>query len=96
MHFNPDGSHDYTLEPDGRKTSYTYNGDGSVATMAITPPGRSTPSHVWSFAYQNGKLASITDPAGRVTHFTIDDTATWCRSPSPTTPPAASGTTRAA
>ena len=38
-----------------------------------SPRGRSTPSHVWSFAYQNGKLASITDPASRVTHFTIDD-----------------------
>ena len=63
---------DYTLEPDGRRTSYTYNGDGSMATLAITPPGRTTPSHVWSFAYQNGKLASITDPAGRVTHFTVD------------------------
>ncbi|MCW5844574.1 MAG: right-handed parallel beta-helix repeat-containing protein, partial [Caldilinea sp.] len=72
VHFNRNGSHDYTLYSNGSRISYTYNPDGSAATFAVTPPGRSTPSHVWVFAYANGKLALITDPAGRVTRFTVD------------------------
>jgi RHS repeat-associated protein/uncharacterized repeat protein (TIGR01451 family) len=72
VHFRPDNRHDYTLAPDGTRTIYGYNPDGSLATIAVTPPGGSTPRWTWSFAYSNGKLSSITDPAGRVTAITID------------------------
>lgn len=70
--FNPDGTHHFTLFPDGRKVAYTYNPDQSVATMQITAPGKTTPSWVWTFAYTNGRLSSITDPAQRVVRVTID------------------------
>ncbi|MCP4363077.1 MAG: RHS repeat protein, partial [Chloroflexi bacterium] len=72
VYFNDQGRHDYTLYPDGRVLSYTYNTDGSIATMNISAPGESTPHWTWNFAYANGKLDSITDPAGRVTDFTVD------------------------
>ena len=72
VHFNTDGSHDYTLEPDGRKTNYTYNSDGSVNTIAITAPSETTPHWLWQFTYADGQLATITDPANRVTTFELD------------------------
>ena len=72
VHFNPDGTHNYTLDPDGRKTVYTYNSDGSLASMGIVVPGESTSRWTWVYTYTNGQLSSITDPAGRVTTFTVD------------------------
>ncbi|MEZ4682082.1 MAG: YncE family protein [Caldilineaceae bacterium] len=72
VHFNPDGTHDYTLEPDGRKTVYTYNPGGSIATMGIVPSGDNVVRWLWTFNYANSKLTSITDPANRITKFTID------------------------
>ncbi len=71
VHFNSDGSHDFTLSPDGRKLAYTYNEDGSIATMTITAPGHTAPSWVWTFQYSSGKLTGIVDPAGRTTAFNI-------------------------
>ncbi|MCP4408094.1 MAG: RHS repeat protein, partial [Gammaproteobacteria bacterium] len=72
VYFDDQGHHDYTLYPDGRVLSYTYNTDGSIAAMNIRAPGESAPHWTWDFAYTNGKLDSITDPAGRVTDFTVD------------------------
>ncbi len=71
--FNIDGTHRHTLKPDGRKIAYTYNNDGSVATIEITAPGQFDPQWVWRFGYVNQHLASITDPAGRITAVEIDD-----------------------
>ncbi len=73
IYFNTDGTHDYTLAPDGRKIVYTYNPAGSVATMGVVAPGESSPHWIWSFAYADGQLVSITDPAGRVVTVTIDE-----------------------
>lgn len=73
VHFDPNGTHDYTLHPDGRKTLYTYNPDGTVASMGIVAPGESTPRWVWAYSYANGELSTITDPAGRITSFTINE-----------------------
>jgi YVTN family beta-propeller protein/YD repeat-containing protein len=72
VHFDPDGTHDYTVDRHGNRTAYTYNADGTTAAMTITPAGETTPRWTWTFSYQSGKLATITDPAGRVTTFTID------------------------
>ena len=72
VHFDADGFHQYTLDRNGNKTAYTYNSDETVATMSITPAGESTPRWIWTFSYENGKLSTITDPAGRVTSFTIN------------------------
>jgi len=73
VHFDAQGRHDYTLEPDGRKTTYTYNPDGTLNTMGIVVPGESNPRWEWTFEYHNGKLLRITDPAGRISEVTIDD-----------------------
>jgi RHS repeat-associated protein len=73
VHFNLDGTHDYTLDSDGRKTAYTYNADGTLASMGIIVPSESTPRWTWTYHYTHGQLSSITDPAGRVTNFTIDE-----------------------
>ncbi|RKY56172.1 MAG: hypothetical protein DRP96_11545, partial [Candidatus Neomarinimicrobiota bacterium] len=73
IHFNPDGTHDYTQDAVGNKTVYTYNGDGTVASVALVLPGESTPRWTWTFSYSDGHLVSITDPAGRVTTFQIDE-----------------------
>ncbi len=70
--FNADGTHDRTVDRLGNTTAYSYNPDGSTATMDITPAGSSEPQWTWSFAYAGGRLDSITDPAGRVTSFSID------------------------
>ncbi|MCC6608010.1 MAG: FG-GAP repeat protein [Anaerolineae bacterium] len=73
VYFDALGRHDYSLTPDGRIISFTYNLDNSIATMSIIAPGESTPHWTWTFNYVNSKLDSITDPAGRVTDFTIDE-----------------------
>jgi RHS repeat-associated protein len=74
VHFNPDGTHDYTVDPQGNKTLYTYNtADGTVATMVISMTGESAPHWAWNFDYVDGKLTAITDPAERTTTFTIDE-----------------------
>ena len=45
VHFNPDtpsrhgGTHDHRLEPDGLRTAYTYNADGTLAAMNVTAHG---------------------------------------------------------
>ncbi len=72
VHFDTQGRHAFTLEPDGRQTIYTYNPDGTIAAMGIVAPGETLPRWVWTFGYFNGKLSAITDPANRVTHFTVD------------------------
>ena len=66
------GTHDYTLDPTGNKTLYTYNPDGTVATMGVMPAGASNAAWVWQFSYTGGKLSKITDPAGRETTVTIN------------------------
>lgn len=40
--------------------------------IGVVLPGEVAPRWVWTFSYQNSKLAGITDPAGRETTFTID------------------------
>ncbi len=72
VRFNSDGTHASTQDRHGTRTSYTYNADGTTATMSITPAGKSDPAWTWTFSYQNGALAEILDPAGRTTTFTID------------------------
>ncbi|HYN89374.1 MAG TPA: right-handed parallel beta-helix repeat-containing protein, partial [Ardenticatenaceae bacterium] len=73
VHFNAERRHDFTLEPDGRKTIYTYNADGSIAMMGVVAPGESVARWVWTFTYSNGRLTGITDPAGRAMAFRVDD-----------------------
>jgi len=72
VHFRPDGRHDYTVDPNGYRTIYTYNSDGTLATMGIAKPGTSSPGWTWTFNYIGGKLSNISDPAGRITSFRID------------------------
>ncbi|MGB0384815.1 MAG: kelch repeat-containing protein [Ardenticatenaceae bacterium] len=72
VHFNPDGTHDYTLDPTGNKTVYTYHPDGTVATMGIIAAGATSAAWTWQFGYTGGKLTQITDAAGRVTSFAIN------------------------
>ncbi|MGD9101214.1 MAG: hypothetical protein PVF45_12110, partial [Anaerolineae bacterium] len=71
VHFDGQGRHDYTLEPDGRQTVYTYDPEGTVATVYVTATGVITP-WTWTLGYSDGKLATISDPAGRVTTFTVE------------------------
>jgi len=73
VHFNQNGMHDYTLKSDGQKTAYSYNADGTVATMGVTPPTEEAPRWVWIFNYSGGRLSSISDPVGRVANFTINN-----------------------
>lgn len=73
VYFNADGSHNYTLDPSGRKALYTYNENGSLATMGIVAPGESNPRWLWTFNYTSGKLSSITDRAGHTTNFVVDN-----------------------
>jgi len=83
VHFNPDGTHDYTLDPVGNKLVYTYNADGSVVTMTFIQAGssgaqaasvlaNSPTTYVWGFDYSSGRLSGITDPAGRTSAFEVD------------------------
>lgn len=72
IHFNPDGTHDFTLSPDGRRLTYDYNPDGSIAAINIFAPGETAADWSWIFAYSGGRLDAITDPAGRVTDFTVN------------------------
>ncbi len=72
VRFNSDGTHASTVDRHGNRTSYTYNPDGTTATMSITPASSNDPVWIWTFSYQNGALAKIVDPAGRTTAFTID------------------------
>lgn len=70
VHFDDTGHHMYTLESDGRRTVYSYNPDGTTASVGIIAPGADDPHWLWSFAYTDGILSHITDPAGRITSFT--------------------------
>ena len=72
VHFDEQDRHEYTVDRLGNTTSYSYNDDGTTAAMSITPAGADEPAWTWSFAYSGGALDTITDPAGRVTTFTID------------------------
>ncbi len=72
VHFNTNGSHDYTLETSGKKTIYHYYSDGSVSRIEITAPNQSEPDWTWQFFYNNGQLSSILDPANRETLFELD------------------------
>jgi RHS repeat-associated protein len=73
VHFHGDGRHNFTRDPDGRKTVYSYHADGKLASMGIVPPGGTAPQWVWEFVYSaSGKLQRITNPAGQDTGFTVD------------------------
>ena len=52
---------------------YTYNVDGTTATMYVQAPGESTPHWTWTFNYSGGRLDNITDPAGRTTDIAVND-----------------------
>ena len=75
VYFDGEGYHQYTLEPDGRKTAYAYNAAGAVETMSIVL-SEEGPDRLWTWTFgydeESGKLDRITDPAGRVTEFTVD------------------------
>lgn len=73
VYFDTHGRHDYTLYPDGRKLTYTYNIDGTTATVEATAPGQSTPEAIWQFNYEDGRLDHIIDPVGREIEFTLDN-----------------------
>lgn len=70
--FNASGLQTATIDRVGKTTAYTYNADGSIATMGIIAPGEQTSRWVWTFTYAGGKLSSISDPAGRTTTITVD------------------------
>ena len=72
VQFDEQHRHESTVDRLGNTTSYSYNPDGTTATMEITPAGGIEPRWTWTFAYAGGKLDTITDPAGRVTSFSID------------------------
>lgn len=53
VHFNADGTHDFTQDPTGNRLGYTYNPDGSTASVRFTAAGRPSADWVWSFSYQS-------------------------------------------
>ncbi|MCZ7570272.1 MAG: hypothetical protein M5U01_17040 [Ardenticatenaceae bacterium] len=76
VHFNTDGTHDYTLDPAGNKTAYVYNPDGTPARIEVYAAGEPNPRWVWVFSDQSSVNSDqrilMTDPAGRVTTFEIN------------------------
>ena len=74
VYFNVLGQHDYTTNPIGQQLRYGYDAQGKTVSMSIVISGEVTPRWVWSFAYAGNppSTVTITDPAGRVTAFTID------------------------
>jgi len=86
VHFNADGTHDYTLDPMGNKLRYVYNADGTLARVEFIPAGWTGEAPwKWNFSYRQaassgrvGILSAarsvvITDPAGRSTTFTLNE-----------------------
>lgn len=72
VHFNLDGTHDFTLHPTGKREQFRYNDDGSIASFAIIAPGAESADWTWTFNTSNGKLANISDPAGRSVDFSVN------------------------
>lgn len=72
VHFNSNGTHDYTQDPNGHRLGYGYNPDGSIASMSFTYAGEAASRHKWSFAYSGGRLTGVTDPAGKATQFSLN------------------------
>ena len=86
VHFNSDGTHDYTLDPVGNKIQYVYNTDGTLARVEFIPAGWSGEAPwKWTFTYgqatSSGKVGIlsaartvvVTDPAGRSTTLTLNE-----------------------
>lgn len=73
IHFNSDGTHDYTLSPDGVQLQYAYNPGKTLSSINIIPSGETSPRWTWTFHYIEDALDHISDPAGRITTFTINN-----------------------
>lgn len=72
VHFNLDGTHDTTLDRHGNLSVYSYNPDGTLAQIEQQPANQTQPTTAWEFAYQSGKLQSITNHAGGQYQIDID------------------------
>ena len=59
------------VDPLGRRTEYTYDASGNVATL------KDPETHTTTFTYEAtyNRLATLTDPLSHVTTFTYNDTA---------------------
>lgn len=64
--FNAAGQHTATVDRNGNTVTWQYDGQGRIAGMTDAG-GRSA-----AFLYNGATLASVTDPAGRVTQFAHD------------------------
>lgn len=59
VHFNPDGTHDYTLDASGNKTAYVYTTVHSqtlLSRIEIYPAGDTQPRWTWTFSYQGAGI----------------------------------------
>jgi YD repeat-containing protein len=65
--FNPKGLHTQTIDRNNNITTYTYDEDGRLISIE-DPVGQIT-----TLNYTGWHLSSITDPAGRTTHFYHND-----------------------
>lgn len=64
--YDPSGNTLSMAGPGGPPTTYSYDGNGRIATLAIG-------DRVTSYAYdRNGASTSVTDALGHTTHFLID------------------------
>jgi RHS repeat-associated protein len=64
--FNPQGLHIETHTPQGQFWQYQYDSQNRLVSRT------NAVGQLWVFGYRAGSLSQITDPAGRVTNFTID------------------------
>ncbi len=69
--FQPDGNLSYMQDPSGNRVAFTYFPDGTIHTMGYVLSGEGSARWLWTFAYLEGKLASITDPAGQIITFEV-------------------------
>jgi RHS repeat-associated protein len=67
--FTPDGRLKYLTDRFSNTVTYGYDGSGRLTS--VTDPA----SKSLTLAYTNGKLASITDPGGRVSLFSVNATS---------------------
>ncbi|WP_349431031.1 putative Ig domain-containing protein [Methylomarinum sp. Ch1-1] len=67
IHFNAEGLQTDVVDRHGNRTRYAYNSDRQLTT--ITDPA----DLQTVFAYTDGRLDKVTDPAGRVTRFRFDN-----------------------
>lgn len=66
IEFDQNGFHTRTVDRNGNATTYSYNADGTLASI-IDPAG-----FMSTLTYSAGKLSSINDSAERTTRFKVD------------------------